>query len=273
MPYEIKHNIEGCSGYAVVLSNSGKIVTCHPDKESALKHLAALEINVEEAKMDKSDSKKVGQFVTWNSSGGMAHGKIVRIVRDGKVKVPGSSFEITGTSEDPAALIRIYQKVEGKWKPTDTIVGHKVSTLKSDNVEKLFMFGGSKEFKVEYNVGDCQGGWAVLKDGTGEVVGCHKTEAEAVDHKELLTVEMQDILGSEVRTAKSPSEYAETKKSYDAASIWDGVFFPAKKGIMGIDNDTKEENARFVSTYNTPPQKDGLDSAGYGNRSAGTNPK
>ena len=27
------------------------------------------------------------------------------------------------------------------------------------NMEKLFMFGGSKEFKVEYNVGDCQGGW------------------------------------------------------------------------------------------------------------------
>ena len=271
MPYEIKHNIEGCSGYAVVLSKTGKIVTCHTDKKSALKHLAALEINVEEAKVNKSDGKSVGQFVSWGSSGGTAHGKITRIVRNGKVKVPGSSFEITGTTEEPAALIRVYQKVDGKWKPSDTIVGHKVSSLNSASVEKLFMHGGSTEFKVEFNVGDCQGGWAVLKDGTGQVVGCYKTESEAHQHMKELTTEMTDILADEVRTSKSPNEYSE--KSYGATSFWDGVFFPAQKGVMGIDNDTHEENARFVSTYNSPPQKDGKESTGYGNSSGGTNSK
>ena len=218
-----------------------------------------------------SDSKKVGQFVSWGSSGGTAHGKITRIVRNGKVKVPGSSFEITGTPEDPAALIRIHTKVDGKWKPTDTIVGHKVSSLKVGSVEKLFMHGGSTEFKVEYNVGDCQGGWAVLKDGTGQVVGCHKTESEANAHREQLITEMTDILADEVRTSKSPNEYSE--KAYGATSFWDGVFFPAQKGVMGIDNDTDKENARFVSTYNSPPQKDGQESTGYGNSSGGTNSK
>ena len=50
MPYSIKHNIEGCSGYAVVQTDSGKIVGCHPTKEGAAKHLGALYSNVEDVK-------------------------------------------------------------------------------------------------------------------------------------------------------------------------------------------------------------------------------
>jgi hypothetical protein len=36
---------------------------------------------------------------------------------------------ITGTTEDPGALIRVYQQQGDGYKPTDTIVGHKVSSL------------------------------------------------------------------------------------------------------------------------------------------------
>ena len=44
--------------------------------------------------------------------------------------MPDSSFKITGTPEDPGALIRVYRPdADGKYKPTDTIVGHKTSTL------------------------------------------------------------------------------------------------------------------------------------------------
>jgi hypothetical protein len=68
----------------------------------------------------------VGDTVSWSSSGGTATGKVIRIIRDGKYKVPGSSFTITGTTDDPAVAIRIYQ--DGK--PTDTVVGHKLSTLR-----------------------------------------------------------------------------------------------------------------------------------------------
>jgi hypothetical protein len=78
------------------------------------------------ATMDKADSVRVGQMVSWNSSGGRATGRVTRVIRSGKVNVPGSSFSITGTPEDPAALIRIYRN----GKPTETIVGHKVSTLR-----------------------------------------------------------------------------------------------------------------------------------------------
>jgi hypothetical protein len=83
------------------------------------------ESDMQNHSMEKADSVRVGQMVSWNSSGGRAEGKVTRIVRSGKYKVPNSSFEITGTPEDPAVVIRLYR--DGK--PTDTTVGHKMKTL------------------------------------------------------------------------------------------------------------------------------------------------
>ena len=71
------------------------------------------------------DALSVGDFVSWNSSGGRARGKIDRITRDGSIDVPDSSFTITGTADDPAALITLYRDGEA----TDRKVGHKFSTL------------------------------------------------------------------------------------------------------------------------------------------------
>jgi hypothetical protein len=78
------------------------------------------------AKIDKAKSVSVGDIVSWSASGGTAEGKVLRIERSGRVNVPDSSFNIQGTEDDPAALIVLYR--DGK--PTDTKVGHKVSTLK-----------------------------------------------------------------------------------------------------------------------------------------------
>ena len=80
----------------------------------------------EDEDMDKASNVKVGDMVSWNSSGGTARGKVTRVVRNGKIKVPNSSFTITGTPEDPAVAIRLYR--DGK--ATDTIVGHKMKTLR-----------------------------------------------------------------------------------------------------------------------------------------------
>lgn len=77
-------------------------------------------------KMEKADSVKSGDMVSWNSSGGGANGKVVRVISSGKINVPDSSFNIEGTEDDPAALIQLYR--DGK--PTNTKVGHKVSSLK-----------------------------------------------------------------------------------------------------------------------------------------------
>lgn len=93
-------------------------------KEAISKYIDALDSFI------KSIKVKTGDSVSWNSSGGTAKGKITKIIKDGKEPIPGSNFTITGTPEDPGALIRVYRPdAEGKYKPTDTIVGHKVSTL------------------------------------------------------------------------------------------------------------------------------------------------
>jgi HK97 family phage prohead protease len=75
------------------------------------------------------DALEVGDFVSWNSSGGRARGEIERIVRDGEIQVPNTSFTITGTEDDPAALIVLYREGEEGYEPTEIKVGHKFSTL------------------------------------------------------------------------------------------------------------------------------------------------
>ena len=93
---------------------------------------------------------KVGDFVSWNSSGGRARGRIDRVVRDGTIDVPDSSFTITGTEDDPAALITLYRDGEA----TDRKVGHKFSTLTKIAAIRMFDEASLKrahytEFKEE----------------------------------------------------------------------------------------------------------------------------
>lgn len=100
-----------------------------PDKENCPEH----------SEMNKR-AFNVGDFVQWNSSGGVARGKITRIVTSGKIKVPNSSVTITATPENPAVAITVYQESNGSWKPTDIRVGHKMNTLRawSTKVKKVF---------------------------------------------------------------------------------------------------------------------------------------
>jgi HK97 family phage major capsid protein/HK97 family phage prohead protease len=72
-----------------------------------------------------ADDLKVGDFVSWNSSGGRARGEIERIITEGSLNVPDSDFTINASEEDPAALIRVYRDGD----PTDTMVGHRFSAL------------------------------------------------------------------------------------------------------------------------------------------------
>ena len=72
------------------------------------------------------DSLKVGDMVSWDSSGGRAKGKITKIVKSGKLSVPDTEFTLNATEDNPACLIKVYRGDE----PTDTIVGHRFRTLR-----------------------------------------------------------------------------------------------------------------------------------------------
>lgn len=85
------------------------------------------EIEVETVTEERAapDALKEGDFVSWNSSGGRARGRIEHVMREGTLGVPGTEFSIDASEEDPAALIRIYREGEA----TETMVGHRFSTL------------------------------------------------------------------------------------------------------------------------------------------------
>lgn len=77
--------------------------------------------------MSKADSVRVGQMVSWGSSGGNAKGKVKRVIRNGSYNVPDSDFTITGTPDNPAVVIEVYR--DGK--PTGRMVGHRMETLRA----------------------------------------------------------------------------------------------------------------------------------------------
>ena len=157
---------------------------------------------------------KTSDFVSWRASGGRAYGRIERIERDGEINVPNSSFTITGTPEDPAALIRVYRKEGLDYSPTEVRVGHKFSTLTKMDISKKDAFTdmpsgtpGSfgtpqrigttpnapeeKPYSIEQDVQGCSG-YAVVKVGEGIVSGgCHLTLAEAQAHLATLNAAMQ----------------------------------------------------------------------------------
>ena len=75
------------------------------------------------------DALNEGDFVQWDSSGGTARGRIEEVVREGGLDVPDTDLTIEASAEDPAALIRIYSEGDEGWEATETMVGHKFSTL------------------------------------------------------------------------------------------------------------------------------------------------
>ena len=97
------------------------------EEEKSLRHIKSVEETateiiitygkaeaMEEAGYDKEDERaeagelKVGDFVSWDSSGGRSQGKVVEITTDGQIEAD-SGFKVNGTAEDPAALISIYE--------------------------------------------------------------------------------------------------------------------------------------------------------------------
>lgn len=104
---------------------SRKIVESNKDK--ALFANFARDLTKANRFVVKADSVRVGQMVSWNSSGGRARGKVKRIIRSGSYNVPGTDVTINGTEEDPAVVITLYRGGDA----TDTTVAHRMSTLRA----------------------------------------------------------------------------------------------------------------------------------------------
>ena len=149
MPYFITDQHPDCDNWAVVKAD-GELLGCHPNELSAIDQMVAVSMaeDVEPGGTYKGntfssfdptanraapDELELGDFVEWDSSGGMARGTIEQIVRDGQVDVPNSDFVVNGTEDDPAALIQVWRPNEDDgqvyWEPSGVLVGHRFSTL------------------------------------------------------------------------------------------------------------------------------------------------
>ena len=115
---------------------------------------------------------------------------------------------------------------------------------------------GGPGFKLEYNVPDCLGGYAITKAGSGQVIGCYTTKEHAQEAMDAIAVNEPDLTKS-----------ANPTPTKDSTSIWDGVFVPLGEAMSGTNYGSIYGDTGWKSTYNTPPQNDGKQSVGYGNRS------
>lgn len=112
----------------------------------------------------------VGDFVTWQSSGGTARGEVERIVNTGTLEIPGSSHTVEGQEDDPALLIRIWHVGSDGNESTDRLVGHKTSTVRKipplkETVNKLLR--------------EEDGRWCVYSADGSRRFGCYDSKKEA----------------------------------------------------------------------------------------------
>ena len=167
MPYFISDRHPDCPGWSVV-KEDGELLACAESQDAAVEQMVAGSIaeNMEPGGTYEGDTFKpapersvraepdeleLGDFVEWDSSGGMARGTIEQIVRDGEVDIPNSDFVVTGTEEDPAALIQVWRANEEDgqvyWEPSGVLVGHKFSTL--TKIDPLPMEGDREQRQVD----------------------------------------------------------------------------------------------------------------------------
>lgn len=93
---------------------------------------------------------EVGTFVEWDSAGGTSRGRVEEIVTTGTYEVPETDFTIEASADDPALAIRVYRSVRDGFVATNTIVGHKTSTVRV--IEDLPAPTGGKTADLEETV-------------------------------------------------------------------------------------------------------------------------
>ena len=157
----------------------------------------------------KAGEYSTGDFVQWGSSGGTARGKVTRVVTNGKIKVPNSSVTITGTPEDPAVAIRVYEKDGDSWKPSKTVVGHRMSTLRSWTVKVLKSIGVQPEVSLPNTVVNKANGEQSVATQINEG-GVDMTEnnevAEDATVEEIVEVAEEVVVDEIVEAEEAPAE-------------------------------------------------------------------
>ena len=220
---------------------------------------------IDEEKMLKAeaDELSVGDFVSWNSSGGRARGKITKIVRDGEIDVPNSAFTITGTEDDPAVLIQVYRGGEA----SDVYAGHRASALTKINpIKSMNPFitkkaGILKDVDVERRM--IEGYYSVFdyKDSDGDIMmkGCYtKTIKEngpngknrimhLYQHDPLTVLGKPSMLVEDEKGLYFRTAITDTQLGTDVLKLYrDGVLKEHSVGINFVRRDFSNEDEAYI---------------------------
>lgn len=136
--------------------------------------------------------------------------------------------------------------------------------INDPHAQKSFATGG-EGWTIEFSTPDCQHGWAILKGGTAQSIGCYTTKEAAEEALAGLKNDQINILGDEVRTTKTPEEFKEN--NIVQKSFWDGVFTPEANTTMGPNFHTQNQDDRYYFPSKATYENDGEPNVGYGNRS------
>jgi hypothetical protein len=182
----------------------------YPDQNRTLSDIQTQSNRKKKSKNEMNKASfSTGDFVQWGSSGGTARGKVTRVVTNGKIKVPNSSVTITGTPEDPAVTIRVYEKDGNSWKPSKTVVGHKMSTLRSWTTKVLKSIGVQQEVSLPNTVvNEANGAKSVatqINEGGVDMTENNEV-AEDATVEEIVEVAEEIVVDEIVEAEEAPAE-------------------------------------------------------------------
>ena len=182
MPYYISDSAEGCSGWATV-KDDGEVMGCHESKQDAIDQALAI------AQAEDSEylgerampgSLNVGDFINWSEAGETYVGRIREIVTSGSVAVEGSGVQIDATYYDPAALVQMWEQVNGRWVESDLFLGLKFSQLSKTQVPAMDQVP-EFEFDDDEEQEEAPEGYHYMPDGTLMADEDHEGERAAPD--------------------------------------------------------------------------------------------
>ena len=229
MPYKI---VQQGNKFSVVAENTGHVAGTHPSKAKAEAQMAALYANEPEAskKCMTCGCEDLGNDHHYISD----TEKCLSCIEKGQGPC-WEGYQYAGTKDK-----------NGKTVPNCIPV-----KKESGGAARL---AGGVGWTIEFSTPDCQHGWAVLKNGTGQSIGCYLTKEAAEEQLRALT-HMDSM-------TKSVSDYMHQDPAQDGddeMNFWNGSFSPFAH--------TRNDREPMTPTYNSPPQNDGKPSVGYGNKS------
>ena len=249
MPYNIK---QVGDKFAVIATNTGKVVGTHPSKKKAQEQLAALYANVEDVKKDSSvNSGRISGGVGWKidfNTPDCQHGWSV--IKMGSGQSIGCYFKEEDAKAALEALAVTEPVIKASWDGVFAPVKleknyfRKCMTCGCDDLGNDHHYISDTEkcmYCMTKGQGPCWDGYqyAGTKEQNGKTVpNCIPKKVKKDDVSGQTTQDQQDGIGR--------------------LSFWDGSFGPVIGG---------QQSGSWRSTYNTPPQKDGTPTVGYGNHS------